>query len=84
MMEDWDVKHRPSVCTVWNLKHPPKWKAIENDPYCKRADWVYIGLDSLEDWKRLVQGPAGRRPRERLPGLVGNVYPVADRLQPGG
>ena len=50
MMKGWDVKHRPSVATVWNLKHPPRWKAAKNDPYCKRADWVYLGLDNIHDW----------------------------------
>ena len=49
-MRNWDVKHRPSTCTVWNLKRPPRWKALDKNSYCKRADWVYIGLDGLEDW----------------------------------
>lgn len=49
-MDQWDTTHRPSVCTVWNLKHPPRWKAVAKNPYVKRADWVYVGLDSIEDW----------------------------------
>lgn len=49
-MASWDVKHRPSSCTVWTLRHPPKWKALENNSYRKRADWIYVGLDSIEDW----------------------------------
>lgn len=49
-MRNWDVKHRPSVCTVWTLKRPPRWKAMEKDAYCMRADWVYVGLDSIKDW----------------------------------
>jgi len=55
MMRNWDVKHRPSLATVWNLKRPPQWKAAKNDPYLKRADWVYIGLDSIKDWGRWFQ-----------------------------
>ena len=52
---NWDVKHRPSVCTVWNLKRPPRWKALDANPYCERADWVYIGLDGMGDWATWVQ-----------------------------
>ena len=55
MMRNWDVKHRPSMCTVWNLKSPPKWKAMKKNPYLKRADWVYIGLDKIEDWSKWYQ-----------------------------
>ncbi|UCH30131.1 MAG: NAD(P)/FAD-dependent oxidoreductase, partial [Myxococcales bacterium] len=55
MMRNWDVKHRPSLCTVWNLKHPPHWKATKKNPYLKRADWVYIGLDSIKDWGKWFQ-----------------------------
>jgi len=50
LFKKWDVKHRPSVCTVWNLKRPPQWKAMEKNPYMKRADWIYIGLDDIKDW----------------------------------
>ncbi|MGH3639597.1 MAG: phytoene desaturase family protein [Mycobacterium sp.] len=49
-MQNWDVKHRPSVCTVWNLTRPPRWKAAAKNAYCTRADWVYIGLNGIEDW----------------------------------
>ena len=49
-LRNWDVKHRPSLCTVWNLKRPPRWKAIEKNPYLKRADWIYLGLDNIKDW----------------------------------
>lgn len=49
-LRDWDVIHRPSTCTVWNLTRPPRWKAMETNPYLKRADWIYVGLDSIKDW----------------------------------
>ena len=52
MMTGWDVKRRPSVCTVWNLKRPPQWKAMATNPYLKRADWVYIGLENMGEWEK--------------------------------
>jgi len=70
-MRNWDVKHRPSTCTVWNLKRPPRWKALDKNSYCKRADWVYIGLDG-QQLRGHVVGTGGNR---RAASLRGNEDP---------
>ena len=61
-MKTWDVKHRPSVATVWNIRRPPQWKATRNNPYLKRADWIYIGLDSINDWAKWYQAQLDEDP----------------------
>lgn len=50
-MKYWDMASRPSCVTVWVLDKPPKFKAAETDPYMNRADWIFKGFPSLNDWK---------------------------------
>jgi beta-carotene ketolase (CrtO type) len=75
-MQSWDVKRRPSTCTVWNLKRPPRWKAADRNSYCERADWVYIGLDGIEDWGAWFQAQLDGDPEKAFQGWWETFIPA--------
>ena len=50
-MKHWDNQSRPSSVNVWLLKDMPRWSAEVQDPYLGTADWLYIGLEKLSDWR---------------------------------
>lgn len=50
-MKYWDNQSRPSSVNVWLLKDMPPWKARAFDPYLQTADWLYIALDEIGDWR---------------------------------
>jgi len=50
-MQHWDMTTRPSTVSVWVLKEPPKFLAADTDDYVPQADWIFKGMNNMQEWK---------------------------------